>query len=269
MSQTTALQNLSIQKQAFIFLFQFDTYFLNLCQKTSLIHSLIAGPVQLVLQSSYRHDTLRYQPWHELLSLLHKHVFCQSREKKQGTNLLVMGLFFTPQYSSPRRLFVGTSTVTNMLNWQKTWIANLYRQQKDPREASSATYISTAARHFCTQNVMERVVWSYLPPSCCSIPLSKLSLSSWASTPFHLVEPVWSLEVKPGTTTISQASVPYRFLQLLFSIWATVHALIHVRRYLASSCTWFCLRRAAATIFKMSVTVQHAQFTCWNSFCKK
>lgn len=35
---------------------------------------------------------------------------------------------------------------------------------------------------------MERVVSCYLPPSCCSPPLSKLSVGSWGSIPFHLLK---------------------------------------------------------------------------------
>lgn len=51
---------------------------------------------------------------------------------------------------------------------------------------------------------MERVISCYLPPSCSSPPLSKLSVGSWASIPFHLLKPGSQPWTSPAlTSTIS------------------------------------------------------------------
>lgn len=49
---------------------------------------------------------------------------------------------------------------------------------------------------------MERAVSCYLPPSCYSPPLSKLSVGSWASLPLHLLN--------PGPAQLSSDPVPHR-----------------------------------------------------------
>lgn len=56
---------------------------------------------------------------------------------------------------------------------------------------------------------MERVVSCYLPPSCYSPPLSKLSVGSWASIPFHLLKP----GSQPWTSTdlMSTSSIQTKF----------------------------------------------------------
>lgn len=106
---------------------------------------------------------------------------------------------------------------------------------------------------------MERAFSCYLPPSCYSPPLSKLSVGSWASLPLHLLN--------PGPAQLSSAPVPHQVLLLLFSIWATTHGLIQLR-IPCQLLPWFCMRKTAAAKRVTTALAQHAHFICWNSFCK-
>lgn len=62
---------------------------------------------------------------------------------------------------------------------------------------------------------MERVVSCYLPPSCYSPPLSKLSVGSWASIPFHLLKPgsqPWTSTDLMSTSSIQSFTAAFQHL---------------------------------------------------------
>lgn len=261
--KAAGLQMLSAQKWAFMCLFQWDSSFLHLSQKMSVIQSHSSpSPVGTDEPTQALCTKLPALTW----AMVPAPQTCFLPEKQENTENqpACLGFIFHSTKSSAHGYLCWDSHCHHAKETElQTRIPGLHLQQRDSRSAQHTTeqqYTIPAPKAFWGGSLNP----TSLPAS--SLPLSR-GRRELLGPHSPLLQPVQGLEVSPRPTNLTSTN------SMQFKPYSCSSApkpqlrLIHLWHCLASSCTAFCMR-AAVTTRRSWLSLFSTRFPCWNSVCR-